>query len=65
MYVSYQVYKENIRKSLFSMFTKVKVLSQKNPQKYKNPGNIIPCKVLDFLLDIAEKKPSQQGLFQG
>ena len=47
------------------MFTKVKVLSQKNPQKYKNPGNIIPCKVLDFLLDIAEKKPSQQDLFQG
>ena len=47
------------------MFTKVKVLSQKNPQKYKNPGNIILCKVLDFLLDIVEKKPSQQGLFQG
>ena len=36
------------------MFPKGKFSSQKNPQKYKNSNNIIPCKILDFLLDIVE-----------
>ena len=30
------------------MFTEGKLESQKNYQKYKNPNNIIPCKVLHF-----------------
>ena len=34
------------------MFTNGRFSSQKNPQKYKNPSNIIPCKVWDFALDI-------------
>ena len=36
------------------MFTKGKLSSQKNPQTYKNPNNIIPCKVWYFLLDIVD-----------
>ena len=30
------------------MFTKDRFSSQGNPQKYKNPNNIIPYKVWDF-----------------
>ena len=36
------------------MFTKSRFSSQKNPQRYKNLINIIPCKVENFLLDIVE-----------
>ena len=45
MQVSYQVYKHKRRKTSFNMFTKGKLSSQKNHQRYKNPNNSIPCKV--------------------
>ena len=54
MQVGYQVYKHKRRKTSFNMFTKGKLSSQKNPQTYKNPNNIIPCKVWYFLLDIVD-----------
>ena len=56
MQVSYQVYKQKKRKGIifslqrlnplgYSMYTKGKLSSQKNSQKYKNPNKTIPCKV--------------------
>ena len=33
---------------------KVSFQGKKNPQKYKNPHNIIPYMVWDFLLDIVD-----------
>ena len=43
------------------MFTKGRFSSQKNPQRYKNLINIIPCKVENFLLDIVEIYSSHQA----
>ena len=36
------------------MFTKGNFSTQKSPQEYKSPNNIIPFKVWDFLLDIVD-----------
>ena len=54
----YKQKKKKKKKDLFSIFTKGKFSSPKNPQKYKNANNIVPCKIWGFLLDIECRIPN-------
>ena len=45
MLVSHQVNEKEEKIYLVYSLVKVSFQGQKNPQKYKNPNNIIPCKI--------------------